>query len=156
MAGVFEFASRSPEGIPVARKKQNRGRPRATELSALEQDVMKVCWRLEQFTSAEVIEEFCKTRRLADTTIRTVLSKLRDKGYVELIPTTDRRYRMRPAVDRESVAERLLNQLVSGLFGDSPQEAILYLLKDESLRAENLDEIRARIEARRKELGPSA
>jgi len=135
-------------------KKQKRrpGRPKATELSALERDVMRVCWQLEEFTSAEVIDEFCKTRPLADTTIRTVLSKLRDKGYLELIPTTDRRYRMRPTVDQESVAGRLLKQLVSGLFGDSPQEAILCLLKDEGLQLEELDEIRRQIETRRRQL----
>jgi BlaI family transcriptional regulator, penicillinase repressor len=135
-------------------KKRRVGRPKATELSALEQDVMGVCWRLNEFTSAEVIKEFCKSRQLADTTIRTVLSKLRDKGYLELLPTTDRRYRMRPTVDRDSVARRLLRQLVSGLFDDSPQEAILYLLQDEGLRPEELDEIRGQIEARRKEMGP--
>ena len=134
-------------------KKRRVGRPKATELSALEQDVMRVCWRLSEFTSAEVIQEFCKSRKLADTTIRTVLSKLRDKGYLELLPTTDRRYRMRPTVDRDSVARRLLRQLVSGLFDGSPQEAILYLLQDEGLRPEELDEIRGQIEAKRKEMG---
>ena len=131
------------------------GRSRATELSSLEQDVMRVCWQLDEFTSAEVIEEFCKTRRLADTTIRTVLSKLREKGYLELVPTTDRRYQMRPTIDRKSVAGRLLKQLVSGLFGDSTQDAILCLLQDEGLRLEELDEIRGEIETRRKQLqGP--
>ena len=134
------------------KKKRRAGRPKATELSALEQDVMRVCWQLKEFSSAEVIEEFCKSRRLADTTIRTVLSKLRDKGYLELVPTTDRRYRMRPTVDRESVAGRLLKQMVSGLFGGSPQEAILCLLQDEGLRLEELDEIRGQIETRREQL----
>lgn len=135
-------------------KKRRQGRSKSTELSALEQDVMRVCWHLDEFTSAEVIEEFCKSRKLADTTIRTVLSKLRDKGYLELVPTTDRRYRMRPTVDRESVAKRLLRQLVSGLFDDSPQEAILYLLQDEGLGRDELDEIRCKIERRRKEMAP--
>ncbi len=134
------------------KKKHRAGRPKATGLSALEQDVMRVCWRLKEFSSAEVIEEFCKSRRLADTTIRTVLSKLRDKGYLELVPTTDRRYRMRPTVDRESVAGRLLKQMVLGLFGGSPQEAILCLLQDEGLRLEELDEIRGQIETRREQL----
>jgi len=136
----------------MTKKRRRVGRPTATELSALEQDVMRVCSQLEEFSSAEVIEEFCKSRRLADTTIRTVLSKLRGKGYLELVPTTDCRYRMRPTVDRESVARRLLKQMVSGLFGDSPQEAILCLLQDEGLRLEELDEIRGQIETRREQL----
>ena len=136
----------------MSQKKQRPGRSKTTELSPLEQEVMRVCWHLNEFTSAEVIEEFCKSRMLADTTIRTVLSKLRDKGYLELVPTTDRRYLMRPTVDRDSVAKRLLKQLVSGLFDNSPQEAILYLLQDEGLRREELDEIRSQIEARRREM----
>ena len=133
-------------------RRRPAGRPKATELSALEQEVMRVCWQLEEFSSAEVIEEFCKSRRLADTTIRTVLSKLRGKGYLELVPTTDRRYRMRPTVDRRSVAGRLLKQMVWGLFRGSPQEAILCLLQEEGLRLEELDEIRGQIEARREQL----
>ena len=139
----------------MSQKKRRVGRSKATELSALEQDVMRVCWQLEEFSSAEVIEEFCKSRRLADTTIRTVLSKLRGKGYVELIPTIDRRYRMRPTVDRQSVAGRLLRRMVSGLFGGSPQEAILCLLQDEGLQLEELDEIRGQIETRREKLRAS-
>lgn len=133
----------------MTRKRRPPGRSKATELSALEQEMMRVCWQLREFTSAEVIEEFCKLRPLADTTIRTVLSKLREKGYLELVPTTDRRYRMRPAVDRQSVAGRRLKQLVSVLFGDSAHEAILYLLKDENLKLEELEEIHSQIEERR-------
>ncbi len=136
----------------MTRKRRPAGRSKATELSALEQEMMRVCWQLREFTSAEVIEEFRKLRPLAATTIRTVLSKLREKGYLELVPTTDRRYRMRPAVDRQSVAGRRLEQLVSVLFGDSAHEAILYLLKDEKLKLEELEEIRSQIEERRSKL----
>ena len=113
---------------------------------------MRVCWELGEFTSAQVIEGFRKHRPLADTTVRTVLSNLRDKGYLELVPSVDRRYRMRPTVDRQSVAGRLLKQLVAGLFGDSPQEAIICLLQDDGLRLDELDQIRQLIEARRGEL----
>jgi BlaI family transcriptional regulator, penicillinase repressor len=120
------------------------------ELSRLEMDVMNVVWRLGDCTSAEVIREYRKARSLAETTIRTVLANLRKKGFVELVPTTERGFRFRAAVSRESEARRTIRWLVSRLFEGSPRQAIQYLLKDEDINAEDLAELRRMLDAYRK------
>ena len=120
------------------------------ELSRLEMQIMDVVWGLGDCSSAEVIAEFCKKRPLAETTIRTVLTNLRKKGYLEPIPTVERGFRLRPTVSRESVAGRWMSNLVDNLFGNSPREAICHLLQDENISDEDLEEIRRLIENRKR------
>ena len=138
------------------RKSEPRERP---ELSRLETEIMDVVWRLGECSSAEVIANYSKAsdstgRRLAPTTIRTVLANLRKKGYLEPVPTIALGFRLRATVKRESVVRRTLKSLVAGLLGGSPRQAIAYLLKDENLNDADLDEIRRLVDSQRKRSAP--
>jgi BlaI family transcriptional regulator, penicillinase repressor len=128
------------------RSKEKADQP---ELSRLELAIMDVVWQLGDCSSAEVIVEFNKGRRLAETTIRTVLANLRKKGYLEPIPTIERGFRLRARVSRDAVAGRTLRGLVASLFGGSPRRAIAHLLKDERLDETELQEIRRLLDAKR-------
>jgi predicted transcriptional regulator len=112
------------------------------ELSPLELEVMNVIWRLGECTSADVISEFTKKRKLANTTIRTVLANIRKKGYLEIVPSVEPRIRFRPRVTKRTVTRRTVRQLLQNMFGDSPREAIAFLLEEEDLDGKELDEIR--------------
>jgi len=125
------------------------GKTDLPELSRLELAIMDVVWVLGDCSSAEVIAEFTKRRRLAETTIRTVLANLRKKGYLEPIPTIERGFRLRARVSRDAVAGRTLRGLVANLFGGSPREAIAHLLQDERLDDAELKEIRRLLDEKR-------
>jgi len=133
----------------MTRKPAKRGEKLRT-LSPLELDVMGVVWQLGDCSSAEVIEAMGKVRSLAPTTVRTVLTKLREKGYLELIPTVERSYRFRAAVLRESVARRSLKDLLASLFQGSPRQAVAYLLDEADMSDADFEEIRRMIESRRR------
>ena len=130
--------------------KRGRGKTDLPELSRLELAVMGVVWELGDCSSAEVIAAFTKRRRLAVTTIRTVLANLRKKGYLEPIPTIERGFRLRARVTRDAVAGRTLRGLVGSLFGGSPRQAIAYLLKSERLDEAELKELRRLLDEHRK------
>jgi len=139
--------------MPRPKKTDARENP---ELSRLETEIMDVVWRLGECSSAEVIANYSKansaaSRRLAPTTIRTVLANLRRKGYLKPVPTIEPGFRLRPVVARESVVRRTLKSLVAGLLGGSPRQAIAYLLKDENLNDADLEEIRRLVDSQRKE-----
>jgi BlaI family penicillinase repressor len=121
-------------------------------LSPLELEVMTLVWDLGEATSAEIVEAFHARRPLAPTTIRTVLTKIEEKGYVDRVPTTERALRYRPSFPREAVATQSMRQLVGRLFGGSPTRAIAQLLADEDLDARELEEIQRLVSRRRKEL----
>ena len=131
----------------MARKSaKSRKRP---HLSRVEMSVMGIVWELGDCTSAEVIAQFVKIRPLAPTTIRTVLKKLREKGYLELVPTVERGYKFRASVSRESVARHSFKELLPSLFQGSPRQAIAYLLTDTDITDADLDEIRRMIDYRK-------
>ena len=127
--------------------KRNRELP---PLSRLEQRIMGIVWDLGECSSAEVIERHNAVEHLAETTIRTVLANLRKKGYVELVPTVERVHRFKPAVSREKIGRRTLRELVSGFFGGSPHHVFSYLIKEENLTEEELEQLRQLIEERQK------
>lgn len=112
------------------------------ELSPLELEVMNVIWELGECTSADVINDFTKKRKLANTTIRTVLANIRKKGYLEVVPSVEPRVRFRPRISKRTVARRNVRQLLRNMFGDSPREAIEFLLEEEDIDRAELDEIR--------------
>ncbi|MBI4581435.1 MAG: BlaI/MecI/CopY family transcriptional regulator [Planctomycetes bacterium] len=138
----------------MALKRQHHKTP-GPQLSRLELEVMDVVWDLGECTSAQVIEAFCRKRRLAPTTIRTVLASLRKKGYMEAVPTIERGFRLRATVARDAVARGSLRRLLGSLFKGSPREVVACLLDDAELSDEELDEIRRMIEARKQKGGRS-
>ena len=136
----------------MARKPRDGPVPRPP-LSSLELEVMSAVWELGDCTSAQVIAAYGKKRTLAPTTIRTVLTKLREKGYVEPIPTVGRGFLFRATVARESVARRSLRELLGSLFQNSPRQAIAYLLDDADMPESELEEIRRMLEASKSRKG---
>jgi predicted transcriptional regulator len=75
------------------------------------------------------------------------LANLRKKGFVEPVPSLERGFRLRPLVSRDAVVRRSLKGLVSGLFNGSPRQMISWLIKDENLDEQEIEEIRRMIEA---------
>jgi predicted transcriptional regulator len=57
------------------------------------------------------------------------------------------RIHFRARVSKKAVAQRTVKQMLRNLFEDSPREAIAFLLKEESLDADELNEIRKMIDA---------
>lgn len=124
---------------------------RLPELSRLEREIMQVVWTLGECSSSEVIAAHTREPALAGTTIKTVLANLRKKGYVEIVPSMERGYRLRPTVAREQVARRSIRHLLADFFDGSPRHAVAYLLNDPDITAEDLEEIRRMVESRNKE-----
>lgn len=130
-------------------KKKTRSRRPPSPLSPLELEVMDIVWELGDCTSAQVTDAFRQKRDLAPTTIRTVLTKLRNKGYIDPIPTIGRAFVFRPKVRRETVARRSLKNLIASLFQGSPHQAIAYLLEQTQIPDSELEEIRRKLKERR-------
>jgi predicted transcriptional regulator len=114
---------------------------RLPQLTPLELTVMQVVWERGNATAAEVGRALHKARPLADTTIHTVLAKLREKGYIEPIPTVERAFRFAPCIRRDQVARRSLRQLLDEFFGGSPQRLMAHLVQKEKVDETEMAEI---------------
>ncbi len=120
------------------------------ELGGLERDILTIVWRLGNVTAEQVREEL--NRPLKDSTIRTVLRRLEEKGY--LTHKMDKRtFMYQPAESRQRVAGRAVQRIVEW-FCDGSVEALLVGMVDSKVldRAE-LRRLADRIAAAKKGSG---
>ncbi|HWG20653.1 MAG TPA: BlaI/MecI/CopY family transcriptional regulator [Terracidiphilus sp.] len=117
------------------------------ELGVLERDILSIVWRLGHVTADQVREEL--GRPLKDSTIRTVLRRLEEKGYLAHA-VENRTFVYRPAESRQKVAGRAVKRIVDW-FCDGSVEALLVGMVDSKVldRAE-LQRVAERIAAAQK------
>jgi BlaI family penicillinase repressor len=97
-----------------------------SELGELERSVLLIVWRLGSATAEQVREEL--DRPLKDSTVRTVLRRLEEKGYL-VHSLDDRAFLYRPAQSRQRVAGRAAKRIVDW-FCDGSVEALLVGMVD--------------------------
>ena len=99
------------------------------ELGELERAIMQLVWQHGTMTAEQVREGL--ERPLKDSTIRTVLRRLEEKGYVT--HTTDSRtFLYSPAEPRQMVAGRAVKRIVDW-FCDGSVEALLVGMVDSAV-----------------------
>src|SRR5580700_651517 len=92
------------------------------ELGDLERDVMQLVWAHAPIT-AEIVREKL-ARRLKESTVRTVLRRLEDKGYVEHI-VDGRTYVYHAAQPRGRVAAKAVQRIVDWFCNGSIEEVLV-------------------------------
>jgi predicted transcriptional regulator len=119
-------------------------------LSRREREIMDLVYRLGGATAAQV------AAGLPDppgySAVRSMLSILEGKGHVRH-ELRDRRYLYLPAVPRDRARRRALQDMVRTFFEGSPKDAAAALIDGRQLSREELEELRARIEAAIKQGG---
>lgn len=96
------------------------------ELGELERGVLLIVWRLGSVTADQVREEL--GRPLKDSTVRTVLRRLEEKGYL-IHSIDDRTFVYRSAQSRQRVAGRAAKRIVDW-FCEGSVEALLVGMVD--------------------------
>lgn len=96
------------------------------ELGELERSILLIVWRLGTITAEHVREEL--GRPLKDSTIRTVLRRLEEKGYVAH-SVENRAFVYRPAETRQRVAGRAVKRIMDW-FCEGSVEALLVGMVD--------------------------
>ena len=115
---------------------------RRAPVSDAELEVLKVLWSAGPATVRGVAAALKKQRRrLAYNTVLTLLSRLRDKGYVD----TDRRdtaHVFRPVVSRDDLLGSSLTALAERVCDGTASPLVLALVRDHQLSAEEIDDLR--------------
>ncbi len=96
------------------------------ELGELERDVLLIVWRHGFVTAEQVREDL--DRPLKDSTVRTVLRRLEEKGYLAH-KVDDRTFVYHPAESRQRVAGRAAKRIVDW-FCEGSVETLLVGLVD--------------------------
>ncbi|MBP3193330.1 BlaI/MecI/CopY family transcriptional regulator [Natronogracilivirga saccharolytica] len=109
-------------------------------LGETEMEILHHVWKLEKATVAQVQERILEDRKVAYTTIMTIMKNLSDKGLLdkELQGNT---YVYRPAQPAGEVQQNLVRQFVDKVFKGSPAALVQSLVKAEKLSPEDREEI---------------
>jgi BlaI family transcriptional regulator, penicillinase repressor len=113
-------------------------------MTPLELKIMQVLWRMGPSPVQAVQQELGSD--LAYTTVQTMLNVLERKGRVTR-RLCGRAYEYRAAVTEEKTLGRAVADLVDRMFGGSPEELVMSLVKSRQLDAARLAKLTERVEA---------
>lgn len=111
-----------------------------TPLGETEMEVLHHVWELGEATVKNVQERILKDRKVAYTTIMTVMKNLADKGYLKF-RKEGVTYVYSPAREPESVRFNLVKDLVKKVFKGSSKELVQTLVEGENLSDSDRKEI---------------
>ena len=117
------------------------------ELGELERDVLLIVWRLGFATADQVREQL--DRPLKDSTVRTVLRRLEEKGYLAH-SVDDRTFVYRPQESRQRVAGRAVKRIVDWFCEGSVETLLVGLVDSKVLDRAELQRLADRIAAAQK------
>jgi BlaI family transcriptional regulator, penicillinase repressor len=108
-------------------------RPKASELTERELEVMHQFWNHGEQTVAAARDELATSGRdLAYTTVATLVRILVDKGFLEQT-THERPFQFRASRTFEEVSGNLVSELVSRVFGGSREQLLVRLMEQRAL-----------------------
>ena len=117
------------------------------DLGELERSVLLIVWRIGNATAEQVREELA--RPLKDSTIRTVLRRLEEKGY--LTHTIENRtFLYRPSESRQRVASRAVQRIVDWFCEGSVEALLVGMVDSKILGREELQRLAERVATARK------
>ena len=101
---------------------------------------MKVVWERESVTVRDVYEALLEHRKVAYTTVMTMMKILEQKQYLRK-SQEDRAYLYRPARPKQQVIRGMVREFVDRVFNGSAQPLLLHLVEDRRLTETELREI---------------
>jgi BlaI family transcriptional regulator, penicillinase repressor len=116
---------------------------RMSDLGELEREVMELIWSGDEIT-AEAIREKLE-RKLKESTVRTVLRRLEDKGYV-MHRVSGRTFVFRAVASRQDVAARAVKHIVDWFCNGSLEVALVGMVEARMLDSRTLQQLAKRIE----------
>lgn len=109
-------------------------------LTDQELEIMKVIWELGAATVRDVYEALLDRRKIAYTTVMTMMKILEQKGHLRR-KLDERAYVYQPTRPKQQVVHGMVREFVDRVFNGSAQPLLLHLLEDQNLSRKDLDEI---------------
>ena len=102
---------------------------------------MKVVWRSGTSTVRDVYETLLKDRRIAYTTVMTMMNILEQKGYLKK-SQKDRAFTYQATRPQQQVIRGMVREFVDRVFNGSAEPLLLHLLEDRRVSDQDFDDIR--------------
>lgn len=109
-------------------------------ISDAEYAVMEALWKQSPQTAVDVCETVCQERGWSIPTVKTLLSRLVQKGALATQPD-GRRFLYTPIIERSAYVGTESKRLVERLFGGRAAPLLAHLAQEEALSADDIAEI---------------
>jgi len=101
---------------------------------------MKIVWTRDSVTVRDVYEALLEKRKIAYTTVLTMMKILERKKYLRK-SERDRAYVYRAAQPRRKVLGAMVKEFVNRVFNGSAEPLLVHLVEEHDLSPEDLKEI---------------
>ena len=126
----------------------NTRQPRLKNLGEVEQSVMDYFWSHGATTAETCREALAGTRPMKDSTIRTVLRRLEEKGYLTHA-VEGRTFIYKPCDQRQNVAVRAVKNIIDRFCGGSAEALVLGMVDGAVLDRKQLERLARKIAERK-------
>jgi len=126
----------------------NTRQARLKNLGEVEQSVMDYIWSHGPSTAESCREALASSRPMKDSTIRTVLRRLEEKGYLTH-EVDGRTFIYRASDERQSVAVRAVKNIIDRFCGGSAEQLVLGMVDNEVLDRKQLERLARKIAERK-------
>jgi predicted transcriptional regulator len=117
------------------------------ELADAELEVLKVLWNTGPSTVRDVLDTLHRRgRRLAYTTVQTLLTRLEQKGFA-VSDKSDSAFVYRAKITRNRVTKARLKTLVTQLYDGAAGPLVLQLIRDEQFTPDEIEQLQQLIDA---------
>jgi predicted transcriptional regulator len=120
-------------------------RPKHTTLTPQELEIMKLVWQRDTATVRDIYETLLERRKIAYTTVMTMMKILETKGYLKK-RRQERAFVYRPARPKSQVIAGMLREFIDRVFNGSAEPLLVHLVKSRQIRQKELKEIARMIE----------
>jgi BlaI family penicillinase repressor len=118
-------------------------------LTDQELEIMKVVWAHGNATVRDVYEELLKRRKIAYTTVMTMMGILEQKGHLKK-SSDERAYVYTPSQPQREVVGNMVQDFLKRVFNGSAKPLLIHLVEDKKVSQEELEEIRKLLKDKRR------
>jgi len=112
-----------------------------TTLTDVELEIMQVVWEKGSATVRDVYETLHARRKIAYTTVMTMMRVLEQKGHVDK-SDEERAYVYRPAKPKKQVIGAMVTDFLNRVFNGSAEPLLVHLAEEGELSQENLKQVK--------------
>ena len=122
------------------------------DLSPAQREIMEIVWQRGEVTATEVRRILARVRKVARNTVRTLLERMEDKGWLKH-RAEGRTFLYTAARPRHDTIGQKVREVVETVCGGSPETLVAALLDYRGLRPDELKRIRQLLDRARASKG---
>ena len=124
-------------------------KPKKTIPTDQELEILKIIWQRGHATVREVFRDLSAQRKIAYTTVLTMMGILEQKGHLKK-SAGEKAYIYTPTKPQQQVVRSMVNEFVHRVFNGSARPLLVHLVEDPHIRQDELAEIEKLVKDRRK------